>query len=44
MESPELVEQFRAMHQWKKKHPNQTMTPEEASKIENQYGGGRLVK
>ena len=41
MDSPELVEQFRAMHEWKRQHPDQTLTPEIKARIGQQTGGGR---
>ncbi len=43
MDSPELVEQFRAIHERIKSEPNRPITAEERAAIEERVGGGRAV-
>ncbi len=43
MDSPELVDQFRAIHERIKSEPNRLITPEERAAIEERIGGGRAV-
>ena len=44
MDSPELVEQFRAIHERISKEPDRPITSEEFQEIERLYGGGVEVK
>ncbi len=43
MDSPELVEQFRAIHTRVTSEPDRPITPEERAAIEERIGGGRQV-
>ena len=43
MDSPELVEQFRAIHARVTSEPDRPITPEELAAIEDRIGGGRAV-
>ncbi len=43
MDSPELVEQFRAIHTRVTSEPDRPITPEELATIEERLGGGRAV-
>lgn len=43
MDSPELVELFRAIHERYTRDPSQPMTPEEFAEIETQTGGSRSL-
>ena len=43
MDSPELVELFRAIHERHELEPNRPITPEEFAEIENRTGGSRSV-
>ena len=43
MDSPELVDQFRAMHERVTTEPNRPITQEEMLEIGNRTGGGRAV-
>ncbi len=44
MDSPELVEQFRAIHERVTSEPNRPMTDEERAAISERIGGGRAVR
>ena len=43
MDSPKLVEQFRAIHTRVTSEPDRPITPEELATIEERLGGGRAV-
>ena len=43
MDSPELVEQFRAIHTRVTSEPDRPITPEEKAAIEERIGGARRV-
>lgn len=43
MDSPELVDQFRAMHEKASENPGRRLTRDEILEIENNTGGGRSV-
>lgn len=43
MDSPELVRQFRAVHERRQAHPDTPLTPEEMAEIEHIFGGAREV-
>lgn len=43
MDSPELVQQFRAIHERVKSNPDSPPTPAEIAEIESRYGGGVTV-
>ena len=43
MDSPELVEQFRAIHTRVTSEPDRPITPDELAAIEERLGGGRTV-
>lgn len=43
MESPELVEQFRAIHERVTSQPDRPITPDELAAIEARFGGGKAV-
>ncbi len=44
MDSPELVEEFRAIHERVTSHPARPITPEERAAISERIGGGRAVE
>ena len=44
MDSPELVEQFRALHERVTSEPDRPITPEERAAIEDRIGGGKTVR
>lgn len=44
MDSPELVEEFRAIHERVTSEPNRPITPEERAAIRERIGGSRAVK
>jgi len=43
MDSPELAEQFRALHERLVSDPDRPISPEERAKIEERFGGSRTV-
>lgn len=43
MDSPELVDLFRAIHERTVSEPNRPITPEEIAELEKQTGGGRSI-
>ncbi len=44
MDSPELVEQFRALHERVTSEPDRPITPEERAAIEDRIGGATTVR
>ena len=44
MDSPELVEQFRAIHERREAKPDSPITPEEFAEFERLFGGAREVQ
>ena len=44
MDSPELVEEFRAIHERVRSDPERPITPEEQAAISERIGGGRAVQ
>lgn len=43
IESPELVEQFRAIHERVTSEPDRPITPDELAEIEARFGGGKAI-